>query len=194
MSEGTGPSLRLAAVVVPIYADPPHEVVFIERARHLRRHAGEIAFPGGALDAGDAGDHAAAALREVREEIGVPEERIRIVDRLPAVRQRSRVFEVTPFVAIVDAGTPIVLDENEAFAVHRVPVARLLAPGAVHRSVHRAGDHTIETYVFREGPLYVWGLTGRILALFVERAAEPGSPVHTALANLTTATSRPAPE
>lgn len=194
MSEGPETPPRLAAVVVPIYADPPHDVVFIERARHLRRHAGEIAFPGGALDEADAGDHAVAALREVREEIGVPGDRIRIIDRLPTIRQRSRVFDVTPFVAIVDAGTPIVLDENEAFAVHRVPVARIVAPGAVHRTTHDTGEQTIETYVFRDGSLFVWGLTGRILATFVEHAARAGSPVHAALADLVAAISRPAPE
>ena len=50
MAEGAKAPRRLAAVVIPIFANPPHEVVFVERARHLRRNAGQIAFPGGAVD------------------------------------------------------------------------------------------------------------------------------------------------
>ena len=73
---------RLAAVVMPIFANPPHEVVFVERATHLRRHAGQIAFPGGALDEEDGGDLARAGLRELSEEIGIAPAAVEMVDRL----------------------------------------------------------------------------------------------------------------
>ena len=85
MTESVETPQRLAAVVLPIFANAPHEVVFIERARHLRRHAGEIAFPGGALDEDDDGDRARAALRELHEEIGIPPAAVTIVGRLASV-------------------------------------------------------------------------------------------------------------
>jgi len=95
MAERDETPRRLAAVIIPIFANPPHDVVFVERARHLRRHAGQIAFPGGALDAGDDGDLARAALREVHEEIGIPPAAITIVGELAPIVQRQNIFTVT---------------------------------------------------------------------------------------------------
>jgi 8-oxo-dGTP pyrophosphatase MutT (NUDIX family) len=160
---------RLAAVVMPIFANPPHEVVFIERARHLRRHAGQIAFPGGALDEADGGDHARAALRELNEEIGIPPAAVTIVGRLEDIHQRRFGFTVTPFVGIVAPGTPLVVDLNEAAAAHHVPLAAIVAPGAVHTAIEVLPERQVETPVFDYGPLHVWGLTGLILRTFVER-------------------------
>jgi 8-oxo-dGTP pyrophosphatase MutT (NUDIX family) len=154
---------------MPIFANPPHEVVFIERARHLRRHAGQIAFPGGALDEADGGDHARAALRELYEEIGIPPAAVTIVGRLDDIHQRRFGFTVTPFVGIVAPGTPLVVDLNEAAAAHHVPLAAIVAPGAVHTAIEVLPERQVETPVFDYGPLHVWGLTGLILRNFVER-------------------------
>ncbi len=181
MTEPAEPPRRLAAVVMPIYANPPHEVVFIERARHLRRHAGQIAFPGGALDTCDDGDHARAALRELHEEIGIPSEAVTIVGRLDDIHQRRFGFTVTPFVGVVAPGTPLVVDENEAAATHHVPLAAILAPGAVHLATEvTADERRVDTPVFDYGPMHVWGLTGRILLTFIERWHE-GSGLRVAL-------------
>jgi 8-oxo-dGTP pyrophosphatase MutT (NUDIX family) len=181
MSERVEPARRLAAVVVPIFANPPHEVVFVERATHLRRHAGEIAFPGGAIDAADGGDLARAALRELHEEIGIPPSAVTIVGTLPAVPQRQNVFLVTPFVGVVAPGAELVVDLNEASAAHRVPLAAVLAPGAVHRGVHIEHGRQIETYRFDHERVYVWGLTGRMLHDFVSEYGRTGSPLRAAL-------------
>lgn len=170
MTAPDGRPSRLAAVVIPIFADAPHDVIFIERAHHMRRHAGEIAFPGGATDEADDGDLRVTALREMHEEIGIPPERIEIVGRLSPVLQRSKTFAVTPFVGIVDAGTPIVLEENEVAAIHRVPLARIIAPNALKLESHIAGaSGRIDTWIFRDGSLFVWGLTGKILAVLLAR-------------------------
>lgn len=173
--------LRPAAVLMPIFDDQPNEVLFIERATHLRRHAGQIAFPGGAVDAGDA-DHLAAALREVEEEVGIRPEAVRVVGQLPIVRQRTRgTFAVSPFVAVVRAGTPLVVDPNEAAAVHRVPLAAILRPGAVRRGIHEDAKRRIETYVLDYGALHVWGLTAHILYDFVEDYNAAGSALRRSL-------------
>ena len=166
---------RPAAVVIPIFADPPHEVVFIERATHLRRHAGQIAFPGGAVDAEDDGDLARTALRELHEEIGIPPAAVRIVDQLPMIRQARNIFNVTTFVGVVEPGTPLVVDRNEAAAAFRVPLAAIVTPGAVRPGVEvREGLH-IKTMLFDYGTMHVWGLTGSILEEFTRRYREAGS-------------------
>jgi 8-oxo-dGTP pyrophosphatase MutT (NUDIX family) len=172
---------RYAAVLIPIFADAPHEVVFIERARHLRRHAGEIAFPGGAVDVGDADDHLRTALREVDEEIGIPPHAITVVGRLPPLRQRSKVFTVTPFVGVVDPSTIIRADGNEVVATHRVPLAAILAPDAVHAGVEVQAERRIETLHFDYAGIHVWGLTASILGSFVEHYGVAASPLRAAL-------------
>jgi 8-oxo-dGTP pyrophosphatase MutT (NUDIX family) len=172
---------RYAAVLIPIFADAPHDVVFIERAAHLRRHAGEIGFPGGAVDAADA-DHERAALREVHEEIGIPPERITVVAELDPVRQRTTGFVVSTFVGVLDAAYDgFVVDANEVAATHRVPLAAVVAPGAVRPGVEAVGERRVETFLFDHGALHVWGLTGHILNGFVERYHAAPSPLRSAL-------------
>jgi 8-oxo-dGTP pyrophosphatase MutT (NUDIX family) len=168
---------RYAAVLIPIFADEPHDIVFIERAAHLRRHAGEIGFPGGAVDAADAGDHRHAALREVHEEIGIPPERITVVAELDPVRQHTAGFVVSTYVGVVDpAYDGFIVDANEVAATHRVPLAAVVAPGAVRRGVEAVGERHIQTFLFDHGALHVWGLTGQILNGFVQRyQAEPSA-------------------
>jgi 8-oxo-dGTP pyrophosphatase MutT (NUDIX family) len=172
---------RYAAVLIPIFAAAPHDVVFIERGRHLRRHAGQIAFPGGAIDDADAGDHERAALREVHEEIGIAPARIDVVGRLPAVKQRVNVFTVSPFVGVVRGSDPPVADGDEVAATHRVPLAAIVAPGAVRLGIEITNERPVETYQFDYDGLHVWGLTGRILDLFVAGYHAAGSPLRAAL-------------
>jgi 8-oxo-dGTP pyrophosphatase MutT (NUDIX family) len=176
MDESAEAPRRPAAVVIPIFADAPYEVVFIERATHLRRHAGQIAFPGGAVDDADDGDLARAALRELEEEIGIPPAAVTIVDRLAMIPQARNIFNVTPFVGVVAPGTPLVIDGNEAAAAYHVPLAEIVAPGAVHPGVELREGLCVKTLVFDYGSLHVWGLTGNILDAFVRRyhAAESG--------------------
>jgi 8-oxo-dGTP pyrophosphatase MutT (NUDIX family) len=181
MTESVETPQRLAAVVIPIFASAPHEVVFVERARHLRRHAGQIAFPGGALDDEDGGDHACAALRELHEEIGIPPSAVTIVGRLDPFFQRRSGFEVTPFVAVIATGTPLVVDLNEASAAHLVPLAAILAPGAVHAATEVSGERRIETLVFDYGAMHVWGLTAHILSAFVHHYRDDASALRAAL-------------
>jgi 8-oxo-dGTP pyrophosphatase MutT (NUDIX family) len=181
MAESAGAQRRLAAVVLPIFANPPHEVVFIERAQHLRRHAGQIAFPGGALDDEDGGDLTRAGLRELHEEIGIPPEAVTIVGRLGLIRQTNNVFNVTPFVGVVAPGTPLVVDLNEASAAHRVPLAAIVEPGAVHPGIEIIGNYRRETRIFDYGSLHVWGLTGTMLDMFVRRFNRAGSALRAAL-------------
>lgn len=175
------PVRRQAAVVIPIFANPPHEVVFVERAVHLRRHAGQIAFPGGAIDDADDGVLARAAVRELHEEIGIAPDAVSIVGELPAIVQRQNIFVVTPFVGVVRPGSEIVVDLNEASAAHRVPLAAIVMHEAVHPGIEAIDGKQIETYHFDYGTLHVWGLTAHMLHSFVTTYDAPGSWLRAAL-------------
>jgi 8-oxo-dGTP pyrophosphatase MutT (NUDIX family) len=146
---------RRGAVLIPIFANAPHNVIFVERARHLRRNPGQIGFPGGLADPIDGDDPVKTALREVAEELGVDAERVSIVGTLPALEQSSTRLVITPLVAILDPATRFSLDGDEIAAVLAVPLAAALA-GDYH-------GHPI------------WGFTARILRSFVDEWNAPQS-------------------
>jgi 8-oxo-dGTP pyrophosphatase MutT (NUDIX family) len=157
---------RQAAVTLAIIAAPPHGVVFVERAAHLRDHPGQVALPGGSLDAADQGDYARAALRELHEEIGVTPERVTIVRRLPVVRQRTNNFDVTPFVAVVEPG-PFTIDGSETAGMFTIPLEILVADGP-RPGLVTLPDRTVDTYVLDYDGWRVWGLTARIVRAFAD--------------------------
>jgi 8-oxo-dGTP pyrophosphatase MutT (NUDIX family) len=166
---------RTAAVVIAILTKPPHGVVFVERAAHLRDHPGQIALPGGSVDAQDGGDLRRTALRELREEVGIGSERVTILAQLPMVRQtRANNFDVTPFVAAVAPG-PLTIDGSETAAVFTIPLGVIvehLQPGT-----HVVGEHSIETYLLDYESRRVWGLTGHILRSFVDAWNDAANPL-----------------
>ena len=170
---------RTAAVAIAILGAPPHGVIFIERASHLRDHPGQIALPGGSVDAEDGGDLRRTALRELREEVGVAPERVRIVGQLPMVRQtRANNFDVTPFVATVAPG-PLTIDGTETAAVFTIPL-HFIVEGLQAGTV-TVGELTIETYLLDFETRRVWGLTGHILRSFVDAWNDPANPLRAAV-------------
>ncbi|MBV8581164.1 MAG: CoA pyrophosphatase, partial [Candidatus Eremiobacteraeota bacterium] len=169
---------RTAAVVLAILTAPPHGVVFIERAAHLRDHPGQIALPGGSVDPSDGGDLRRTALRELREEVGVAAERVTIVGALPMVRQRVNNFDVTPFVATVAPG-PLTIDGTETAAVFTIPLA-VVIDELTHGTVH-VGEISIETHLLDYERRRVWGLTGRILRDFVDAWNDAANPLRPAI-------------
>ena len=170
---------RTAAVALAILTAPPHGVIFVERAAHLRDHPGQIALPGGSVDPADGGDLRRTALRELREEVGVAPERVRIVGELPMVRQqRANNFDVTPFVATVAPG-PLTIDGTETAAVFTIPLAVVideLTRGTVH-----VGAVSVETHLLDYETRRVWGLTGHILRAFVDAWNDASNPLRPAL-------------
>jgi 8-oxo-dGTP pyrophosphatase MutT (NUDIX family) len=124
--------VRRAAVVVPIVSGPEPAILFIRRAPHLRRNAGQIAFPGGLVDAADRDDLEQTALREMEEEIGVGRDRVALVGRLPDALVINRTVLVSPFVGVVDAPLRTTLDRNEVDEAFTVPLTRIVEPGALH--------------------------------------------------------------
>ena len=161
---------RPAAVILGILEEPPHGVVFVERAAHLRSHGGQIGLPGGGIDPVDAGDLRATALREMYEEVGVVADRVTILATLPEIRARVNRYAVTPFVATIAPGD-LRIDATETVGVFSVPLDTLLAE--VREGVVSIGSIEIDSTILDFGERRIWGLTGRILRTFVDAWSDP---------------------
>jgi 8-oxo-dGTP pyrophosphatase MutT (NUDIX family) len=156
---------RKAAVVIGILRAAPHGIIFVERAAHLRDHPGQIGLPGGSTHPQD-GDLEATALRELHEEVGVEPSRATVVARLPTIRQRVNDFEVTPFVAVIEAGD-LTIDADETAGVFLVPLATVINEGLRQESVDYRGTR-LPSLVLDFEHRRIWGLTARILQSFLE--------------------------
>lgn len=153
-------------MVIAIFRVPPHGVVFVERAAHLRDHPGQIGLPGGSVHAQDA-DLQATALRELHEEVGIDPSRVTIVEQLPMFRQRIvNNFDVTPFVAVVEPGD-LTIDAGETAAVFVVPLETIVAEGLREGKVDYRGV-LVQSLVLDYDGHRIWGLTARILHSFLE--------------------------
>ena len=118
-------TLRPSAVLIGLLeGDDGPGVLLTVRADHLRHHAGQIAFPGGVVEAGDGGP-AAAALREAQEEVGLPPQTARVVGYLPDQVVLTG-FRITPVVARIDAGFEPRLDASEVQSCFVLPLSALL--------------------------------------------------------------------
>lgn len=149
-----------AAVLVPLV---PHAagpaLVFVKRRADLRRHAGQVAFPGGRRE----GDESplACALRECEEELGVPPQRLEVLGSLPC-RATGAGFLVHPFVALLHPGAALRPHPAEVEATFEVPVAALRAEARWEwRDVEfRGGVRRCPFFVHQEHE--IWGLTARV--------------------------------
>lgn len=175
------PSWRRGAVLVPILSRPPHSLIFVERAQHLRRHPGQIGFPGGTEESGDGGNPERTALREVAEEIGVEPDLVTIVGRLPALEQRMNRFIIVPVVGVLSPDARFAVDGQEIASLFAAPLAEILAPGAVYEDAAISDDRGRAMYAFDYEGRHVWGFTGRILKLFVEAWTAPASELRAAV-------------
>ncbi|OYO03346.1 NUDIX hydrolase [Enemella evansiae] len=152
---------RQAGVLALFATEPELSVVVTERAATLRSHAGQVSFPGGAMDPGDPSLEA-TALREAAEEIGVDPGTVEVLGRVPAVHVAVSGFDVNTVVGWWRTPHPIsAVDAAEVASVHLIPVARLADPAnrrvARHPSGYRGPAFVIDD-------LFIWGLTAGLLA------------------------------
>jgi 8-oxo-dGTP pyrophosphatase MutT (NUDIX family) len=153
-----------AAVLLPLYGWPQDPgLVFTERRADLRRHAGEISFPGGRRDPGDA-DLQATALREAEEEIALDPAQVRIGDALPPTRTFVTNYVVHPFVGYVPHPRELDLRPNpsEVETVLTFSLELLREGYEMRRLIRRGVPIHTPTYEV-EGQL-IWGATARILS------------------------------
>jgi 8-oxo-dGTP pyrophosphatase MutT (NUDIX family) len=156
-----------AAVLVPLYVQEGElHAVFTKRREDLRRHAGEISFPGGRYDEGEA-DLRATALREAQEEIGLPPDAVEIVGALQPTPTIATGYAIYPFVGLIDPGRTWTLSAREVAAVIELSLASLLAGFGRRRLIRRGLPIRTDTYVV--GDHLIWGATARILADLFDR-------------------------
>lgn len=156
-----GKPLRRAAVLVPIVMHAVPTLLLTQRTEHLPSHAGQIAFPGGKLEAEDI-DPIAAALREAGEEIGLHARYIEPVGYLDALRTHTG-FHVDPVVALIEPGFSLTLDEREVADAFEVPLAFLM-DAANHQLLSRIRDgRPREFYAMPFRDRYIWGATAAMI-------------------------------
>jgi 8-oxo-dGTP pyrophosphatase MutT (NUDIX family) len=156
-----------AAVLVALYLDGDQlQAVLTKRREDLRRHPGEISFPGGRYDDTDA-DLEATALREAHEEIGLAPEAVQVIGALQPTPTIATGYAVYPFVGLIEPGQAWTLSPREVAEVLELPVAALMAGYARRRLIRRGIPIRTDTYVV-DGRL-IWGATARILADLFDR-------------------------
>ncbi|MFL6137725.1 MAG: NUDIX hydrolase [Frankiaceae bacterium] len=151
-----------ASAVLMLFGEDRHgpDLLLIERAATLRTHAGQPAFPGGAIDPDDAGPEA-AALREAAEETGLDPDGVDVLAALPSLWLPPSGYVVTPVLAWWRRPVPVApLDVAEVAAVDRVPVAELVDPANRLRVRHPSG---YAGAAFRVRGMLVWGFTAGLL-------------------------------
>jgi 8-oxo-dGTP pyrophosphatase MutT (NUDIX family) len=158
-----------SAVLAPLYADSGGALhaVFTRRRDDLKRHPGEISFPGGRRDEGET--LMDTALREAHEEIGLPRDVVDILGALEPTPTFVTNYAIYPFVGLIEPGFEWVIGEAEVAEVLELPLETLRAVYAERRLVRRGIPFRTPTYEV-DGNL-IWGATGRILQDLLARLA-----------------------
>jgi 8-oxo-dGTP pyrophosphatase MutT (NUDIX family) len=156
---------RPASVLVPLVVrDDGVRVLLTERTAHLADHAGQISFPGGRVEQGDA-DAVATALRESEEEIGLPASVVDVLGALPEYRTITG-YRVTPVVALIERPFTLRLDPFEVSEAFEVPLVFLMNPAHHERRIFTFGDiaRTFYAMPYQAGRRYfIWGATAAML-------------------------------
>ncbi len=156
-----------AAVLVALYVrDGELHAVFTKRREDLRRHPGEISFPGGSYDEGET-DLLATALREAHEEIGLPPDAVEIAGALQPTPTIATGYAVYPFVGLIESGRTWTLSAREVAQVIELPLQALLRGYGRRRLIRRGLPIRTDTYLV--GDHLIWGATARILSDLFDR-------------------------
>ena len=159
--------IRPAAVLVPIVDHPEPTVLLTQRAQHLPDHPGQVSFPGGKIDKGDA-DPCASALREANEEIGLDHAHVEPLGYLD-LYMTTLGYRIVPVIARVKPGFSLKLNVSEVDATFEVPLAFLMDQNNVQRHSRDWQGMTRHYYAITFGERYIWGVTAGILRNLHER-------------------------
>jgi 8-oxo-dGTP pyrophosphatase MutT (NUDIX family) len=158
---------RPAAVLVPILRRAELSVLLTQRAHDMPSHPGQISFPGGKLEEGDA-TPIACALREAKEEIGLPPGNVEPLGFLDSYRTGTG-FQISPVVGLVDPNFEAVLDPREVLEIFEVPLAFLMDPANHQRASREWRGRQRFFYAMPYQGRYIWGATAGILKNLYER-------------------------
>ena len=159
-----------SAVLVPLYVggDDRLHAVFTKRRDDLKRHAGEISFPGGRRDDAD-GDLTETALREAEEEIGLGREHVELLGALQPTPTFVTNYSIYPFVGVIEPGHEWDLQPSEVAFVLELALPDIRAGYARRRLVRRGVPFRTDTYCVDDH--LIWGATARIVADLLDRVA-----------------------
>lgn len=159
--------LRPAAVLIPII-ERPHglSLILTQRSASLRKHAGQISFPGGRYDQTD-GNLLETALRESEEEIGLPRQQVEVIGRLHDYPVLSY-FMIRPYVAFVSPQQELIAEESEVAEIFEVPLADILDPN--NHYAYRIRKFIYDkVYFIPWQHRNIWGATAGILRELAEQ-------------------------
>jgi 8-oxo-dGTP pyrophosphatase MutT (NUDIX family) len=163
-----GAPLREAAVLIPVVNRREGAgLLLTKRAEKLRKHSGQISFPGGAIDPGD-GSPEAAALREAHEEIGLEADAIETLARLPTYLAGTG-FLITPVLALIRPDYALTINQDEVDMAFEVPFAFVMDPDNYKPSSRfwQGKEHFFYTITYEQ--YQIWGITAGILRVLYER-------------------------
>lgn len=171
LTAGAGDVLVPAAVLVAVTDRQEPGVILTQRTQSLRRHAGQIAFPGGRIDPGDASP-IAAALREAEEEIALPRSAVTVIGRTDAYRTVTG-FHIVPVIGVVPPDLPLAINDAEVESWFEVPLAYLLEPGNhIEQAVEWQGRERRYYEIMWDGHR-IWGATAAMIINLGRRLAWP---------------------
>lgn len=170
-TQPAGLPTRRAAVLVPIIARPQPTLLLTRRADSLRKHAGQVAFPGGMMDHSDP-SLVFTALREAEEEVAITPASVQVIGTLPTVTS-STGFQVTPVVGILPDTITYQPSEDEVAAVFEMPLQEALRLGRyTPLDIHRHGiEHRVWLSWFED--YFVWGMTAGIIRQLSLQIGQP---------------------
>jgi 8-oxo-dGTP pyrophosphatase MutT (NUDIX family) len=165
------PAPRPAAVLVPVVLRPALTVLLTQRSHDMASHPGQISFPGGKVEADDR-SALDCALREAREEIGLPATNVEPLGYLDSYRTGSG-FQIVPIVALVTPGFPLALDPREVKEVFEVPLRFLMDPANHRKDSREWRGRARAFYAMPYGQRYIWGATAGMLKNMQKRLFAP---------------------
>lgn len=168
---------RRAAVLIPLYrAGEETLVLFTRRTDTVEHHKGQISFPGGGEDEGDAGP-LETALRETEEELGIPRAQVRILGVLDDVYTFVSGFVITPVVGVIPPPEALRVNREEIAEVLSVPLAVFRDPSRVRvEDRARTSGERVRLYFYSHGPHEIWGATAWIMKDFIDAVFGPDRP------------------
>lgn len=164
----TGANLVTSAVLVPLYyKQGQYHLLFTKRTEQLKRHKGQISFPGGAHQEGDK-TLLETALREAAEEIGLAPSKVKVLGELDDVPTETTNYVITPFVVLIPYPYEFKLDPNEVEEIIEIPVSVLLDRDRLHRQRLVLAGKSLDLDIYRYQGRVIWGATARILHQFLD--------------------------